>query len=122
MVPRGPDGDRSMSWYSWKWGGSPGCSGWILPDPPFSRGNLQLLSWVGLSASGWWGGSCQGTAVLLSSVVKAPQPANRLDTEVMIVSLPTPRGVGQAAEGWCGFTRRLGFLPLAKGRAKCPDA
>lgn len=85
---------------------------------PPSAGAISSSSPV-LSSSGWWGGSCQGTEVVLSSVVKSPQLANPLDTEAMKVSIPTPRGVGQAAKGWCEFTRRLGFLPLAEGRTKC---
>lgn len=65
---------------------------------PLSAGEISTSS-PGLSGSGWWGGSCQGTEALLSSVVKASQPANPLDIEAMKISISTPWRVGQAAEG-----------------------
>lgn len=100
MVTTGPDRDRSMSWCGWKRGGNLGCRSWILPDP-LSEGAISNSS-PRLSRSGWWGGSCQGTEILLSSVVKAPQPANRLDTETMKVSTSTPRGLGRLPRGGVG--------------------
>lgn len=67
-------------------------------------------------------GAIPSSSAGLGWVVKASQPEKHLDTEAMKVSIPTPQAVGQAAKVCCGFTRRLGGLPLAEGRAKCPDA
>lgn len=82
--------------------------------PASSRDNSS--SSPGLSRSGWWGGSCQGTEALLSSVVKAPQPANHLNIETTKVSTSTPRGLSRLPRGGVGSSGDLFFCLWQKAK------
>lgn len=112
-VPTGPGGFGSASWK----GEAALVQGLVLPDISCGRGTFQLLSCIGLSRSGRWGG-------FLSGDTSCPS----LCCEGTLTSKPRgsksahPHGHGPRHLGDVLVQQKIVIFCLADGRAKCPDA